>query len=298
MITVKHQLELRHFNYFRAVAEELHFRKAAEKLFISQPGLSRQIKQMEEILGTPLFVRDKKKVSLTAAGAHLQKELDLLFSQLERIKEETYRIGKGKKGELRIGFVGSAMQNVIPELLVRIKHTLPELKIKLEEMSNTAQVQAILNDQLDIGFVRLVTVPPQLQIQTVLKDSFSVVLPKSHALNKSNFKSVQQLKEENFILFSSDYSPLYYNKIVSICEDQGFLPTISHESVHAHTIFKLVENGLGVSIVPTSLQKGFDLEVKFLEIPKIRQEAVLSVIWKKKYLNPTLTHVSKLWKTI
>ncbi|WP_041633047.1 LysR family transcriptional regulator [Maribacter sp. HTCC2170] len=285
-----YQLELRHFNYFLAVAEELHFRKAAEKLFISQPGLSRQIKQMEEILDTNLFVRNKKKVSLTPAGEYLKSELEFILNHLEVTKKQLKLIGEGSLGEIRIGFLGSAMQNVIPDLLVELKKNFDGIQTNLEELSNSAQVNAVLKDKLDVGFVRLARVPKGLELQPVFKDTFSVVLPKNHLLTNKSFKGIHQLSDESFILFSQDYSPLYYDTVMSICEDAGFTPKISHKSVHAQTIFKLVENKMGIAIVPTSLQYGFQLDVKFIELKRIPQWAVLSVIWKTDNRNPALQH--------
>ena len=289
-----YQLELRHFNYFLAVAEELHYRKAAEKLFISQPGLSRQIKQMEDILDTPLFIRDKKKVTLTPAGKYLKGEVEFILNHLELTQKQLKSIGEGNLGEVRIGFLGSAMQQVIPKLLLQLKKSSSGIKTSLEELSNRAQVDAILKDKLDIGFVRLARVPKDIQIAPVFKDTFSIVLPENHKLTARSFKSMEQLREEDFILFSPEYSPLYFDTIMSICEDAGFSPKVSHKSVHAQTIFKLVENSLGIAIVPTSLQHGFQMDVKFIELKKISQKAVLSVIWKVDNRNPALKNCMDL----
>ncbi|SHI34647.1 LysR family transcriptional regulator [Aquimarina spongiae] len=291
---MSYQLELRHFSYFLAVAEELHFRKAADRLFISQPGLSRQIKQMEEIIGAKLFVRDKRNVALTAAGIFLKKELEYIFNHIDFTVKQARLVDQGSTGEVRIGFLGSAIQTVIPDILVQANREYPNIQFSLEEMSNYMQVEAIQKDQLDLGFVRLSRVPDGLKMKTVHTDSFSLVLPKEHHLSLKTFKNIAQVAEENFILFSSDYSSLYYNKIMSICEDKGFTPKVTHKSVHAQTIFKLVESGLGVAIVPTSLQYGFNLAVKFLEIPKIPQKAELSVIYKKDNRNPALSKIKAI----
>lgn len=285
---MSYQLELRHFRYFLAVAQELHFRKAAEKLYISQPGLSRQIKQMEELLNTSLFVRSKKQVALTPAGEYLKGEIEFILNHLSLTQKQLKSIGEGRVGEIRIGFLGSAMQKVIPKLLLELKKSSSGIKTSLEELSNRAQVDAILKDKLDIGFVRLARVPKGIQIAPVYQDSFSVVLPQNHKLNQNSFKHMGQLKEEDFILFTQEYSPQYYDTVMSICEAAGFSPKVSHKSVHAQTIFKLVENNLGIAIVPTSLQYGFQMDVKFIELKKIPQKAVLSVIWKTDNRNPAL----------
>ena len=282
------QIELRHLTYFLAVADELHFRKAADKLFISQPGLSRQIKQMEEILQADLFVRDKKKVSLTPAGHYLKNQAEEIFEQLKETKRQLQLIGEGDTGEIRIGFLGSAMQDVIPNLLLKLRDKFPKIKTSLEELSNLKQVDAVLKDTLDIGFVRLARVPAELHMRTVYEDTFSLVLPESYPMLTREYKGMGRFSEDNFILFSQEYSPYYYETIMSICSDAGFVPKVSHKSVHAQTIFKLVENNLGIAIVPTALQYGFQMRVKFIELKNIEQRALLSVIWKKERKNPVL----------
>lgn len=285
---MSYQIELRHLRYFLAVAGELNFRRAAEKLFISQPGLSRQIKQMEEIVGTQLFIRTKRSVRLTEAGYYLQKEGEYLLNHLDRTFDHVQLIGKGVTGKINIGFLGSAMQNVVPELLVKLNSEYPGISTNLEEMSNLNQVALIEDDKLDLGFVRLNAVPRGLVMKEVFRDSFSVVLPKDHELDVDTFKNVGQLRDENFILFSRSYSPFYYDTIVNICAREGFSPGISHNSVHALTIFRLVENHLGVAIVPTTLQKGFDLDVKFIELGNSVPGAVLHAVWKRDNRNPAL----------
>ncbi len=282
------QIELRHLTYFLAVAEELHFRKAAEKLFISQPGLSRQIKQMEDLLQAKLFVRDNKKVELTPAGYFLKDRAEAIFKELKETKRQLQLIGEGDTGELRIGFLGSAMQTVIPNLLVAVKGKYPKIRTSLEERSNMEQVDAVLKDELDLGFVRLDRVPAALNMQTVFEDTFSLVLPESYPMLTREYKGMQRFAADNFILFSQDYSPYYYDTIMGICADAGFKPKVSHKSVHAHTIFKLVENNLGIAIVPTALQAGFQMRVKFIELKDVKQRALLSVIWKKENANPVL----------
>lgn len=291
---MNYQIELRHFIYFLAVAEELHYRKAAEKLYISQPGLSTQIKQMEGILQTQLFIRDKKKVRLTPAGAFLKGEVEFILNHLEQTKKQLKLIGEGHLGEIRIGFLGSAMQNVIPNLLLDLKEKFPFIHTSLEELSNRAQISAILRDKLDLGFVRLSRVPKGLKLKPVFEDTFSLVLPADHILNEKEFKSIDQVATDDFILFSQDYSPQYYDTVLSICEDAGFSPNVSHKSVHAQTVFKLVENKLGIAIVPTALQYGFQMKVKFIELKKIKQRAILSMVWKEDNRNTALQNCMDL----
>jgi DNA-binding transcriptional LysR family regulator len=289
-----YQIELRHLKYFQVLAQELKFRVAAEKLFISQPGLTRQIQQMEEIFNVSLFDRTKRKVELTAAGLYLKGEVDFMFNHLETVKRQLENIGQGKEAELRIGFLGSAAQKVLPELLLKLNASYPGIQTTLEEMSNKLQVELLEKDKLDLGFVRLPRVPDGMSKHLVFTDSFSVVLPKHYPLDQGSFKNVRQLSNEPFIFFSSDDSPFYYELIMSICEDQGFRPKVFHKSVHALTIFKLVEEGLGVAIVPSSLKYGYDLEVKFIEIENIGQRTELFAIWKDTNRNPALKNAVDL----
>jgi DNA-binding transcriptional LysR family regulator len=287
-------MELRHLHYFKAVAEELNFRKAADRLYISQPGLSRQIRQLEEELSVTLFDRDQRNVSLTAAGSYLKAEVDFLLNHLETIKGQLNQIQAGKIGELRIGFLGSASNQIIPRLMSKLNAYQPLVNVNLEELSNSLQVEMVQKDKLDLGFVRLNSVPDALEMKTIAKDSFSLVVPTNHPITAVDFVSMYQFKEESFVLFSSDYSNFYYDQIIGICRDAGFSPKIQHKSVHALTIFKLVESGLGVAIVPTSIQEGYEINVRFMEIPDIPQFTELVVIWKKGNRNPVLRQVLDL----
>jgi DNA-binding transcriptional LysR family regulator len=291
---MSNQLEIRHIKYFLAVAEDLHFRKAAERLFISQPGLSRQIKQMEDDLGLQLFYRHNRKVVLTNAGIYLKNELSRNLKQLNDIIDHAKLLHDGKKGQLKLGYVGSAMQKIIPDLLInyRIKH--PDIIFSLKEMDNQKQIEALLNFNIDVGFVRLEEVPKTIEKLTVLSDTFCLVLPKNHDVNTDNFNHLSQLKNESFILFDPEYSQSYYNKVLEIFHECGFSPIISHLTIHASSIYKLVENNFGVSIVPKSLTLNKPKGVQFIELDSISQRTDLSLVWNKKNRNPLLKGVLNL----
>ncbi len=291
---MSNQIEFRHYRYFLAVAKELHFRKAADLLFISQPGLSRQIKQMEKELGIKLFERHNRKVELTAAGEYLQKELTDNFKRLDDIVAHAKLLNDGIDGNLKLSYLGSAMQKVIPELLLKLEAGHPNVLINLTELDNKSQIQALLKQEIDVGFVRMERIPRELDIKPIFEDTFSLVLPKNHKLNTNNFTSISQLKDEHFILFDASYSESYYEKVMQIFDDSGFSPIVSHSTVNASSIYRLVENNLGVSIVPTSLQSGYDLGIKFIELKNIPQRTTLKIIWNKTNSNPILYNFLKL----
>ena len=288
---MSYQLELRHLNYFLALAKELHFRKAAEKLFISQPGLSRQIKEMEDNLGVKLFDRHNREVKLTHTGLYLKEALTKHLKSLDTILNHAKLLENGMQGRLDFGYVGSAMQHIIPDLLLTLTKNHPNIIFSLKEMDNTKQIEGLLSQDIDIGFVRMDRIPRGLEIKPVLKEPFCLVLPKNHPIDASNFKNLTQLKDAHFILFDPKYSSSYYEKVMTIFDDSGFSPIVSHNTIHAGSIYKLVENNFGVSIVPKSLIVENNANLKFIELTKIRQKTILSVIWNKENRNPILKNI-------
>ena len=293
---MSYQIELRHIRYFLAVAKTLHFRKAAEKLFISQPGLSRQIKEMEGQLGITLFDRHNRQVFLTNAGLYLKQELSNNLKSLDAILNHAKLLQAGKDGQLSFGYVGSAMQHIIPELLLKFTQNHPSVLFSLKEMDNQKQIEGLLAQDIDIGFVRLERVPRGLEIYPLLKETFCLVLPKDHPIDRSNFKNIGQLKAEPFILFDPEYSASYYEKVMEIFDESGFSPMVSHNTIHADSIYKLVEHKFGVSIVPKSLQTVNNDAIKFIELDTISQRTVLSAVWDKNNINPMLAHFLDLIK--
>jgi len=283
-------MEFRHLKYLLALGKELHFAKAAEKLFITQPALSKQIMQLEDELGTKLLNRTKRSVSLTPAGKYLMDEADYIINHLDRVVDATKRKGEGEEGEIRIGFVGSAMQRIIPELLEQMSKIHPNIHASLDELDNKDQLDAVARDKLDIGFVRLESVHKGFEQRVVLEDSFSLVVSNKHAVQPQNFKSLDQFKDEQFILFSNDYSQEYYDNIMSIFTDHGFEPKVSHRSVQANSIFRLVERQLGVAIVPTALQGGLDLGLSFISLNHLPQRTKLIAIWSDDNRNEALSN--------
>lgn len=287
---VSNQIEFRHIHYFLTVAEDLHFRKAAERLYISQPGLSRQIKQMEDALGLKLFKRHNRKVELTKSGLYLQKELTTNFNRLDNILKQAKLINDGIDGNLKLAYVGSAMQKLIPDILLKFRETNQSVLINLTENDNESQIEGLINQEIDVGFVRMERIPKGLEMRSTHEETFSLVLPKNHKIEASNFEDLYQLKDEHFILFDALYSLSYYEKVMQIFDKSGFSPTVLHSTVNASSIYRLVENNFGISIVPTSLQYGYDFDIKFIELAKIPQRTRLKIVWNSANTNPILTN--------
>jgi DNA-binding transcriptional LysR family regulator len=281
-------MELRHLRYFVVVAEELHFRRAAEKLFIVQPALSRQIKELEKELGVLLLNRTKRVVTLTEAGKFFYNEVKNLFATIEDIKEETKQIETGSVGRIKIGYVGSAMLSVLPKLIPKLQKEHKGLHFELYEMTAMSQLEALKSGKIDIGFLRVPREDMELAFETIFNETYSIVLPNDHKKNAQNFKNLKEFSEEDFILPPRSAGERYYDNIISLCNAAGFSPKISHEAVFEAAAVRLIENHMGISIFPTSFRHAFNAGVKFIELKKNPQRLQLSVAYSKDNQNPTL----------
>lgn len=287
-------MEFRQLQYFLGVANELHFSKAAEKLFIAQPALSRQIQALEENLGVLLFERDKRNVKLTPAGEYLREEAALVISQLENISKRTQLIHTGEKGEIRIGHPGSAIYSVIPPLLSKLRNDFPQIKANLSEILEDDLYGSLKNYQIDVGFVREPFSDKSLMTKVLLEESFALILPENHWITNGNFTSLAQVKDEHFVLPPRHVGSTYYDLLVRMCEREGFLPNVVHESIHGATILRLVEYNLGISIMPISYRLSTAMRVKFIELIAIPERTQLSMAWRKNDTNPILQNFLKV----
>ena len=280
-------MELRHLRYFIVVAECLHFGKAAEKLFISQPPLSRQIKQLENELGVVLFNRNKRNVSLTVQGEYLYNEVQKIFSHIESIKKSLCLIDKGIVGQITIGYIGAAMHSILPKILTKLKSTYKDVHTVLLDMNNSEQIQSLKNDKIDIGIIRMPVNVEGLKVKTVYREKFSLVLPFNNKYNITSDKQLlKTLAEEPFISFSRKCGQALHNSINNICNKCGFSPNVVHQTDQINSIIRLVESGCGYSIVPASVKHGYDLKVRFIELESFNETSELSVIYKNSILRP------------
>jgi DNA-binding transcriptional LysR family regulator len=282
-------MELRHLLYFKTVAEELHFTRAANKLFISQPPLSRQVRELEEELQVQLFERNNKRVTLTNAGKYFKEEVDALFSKLEESKETVRQIHGGISGELKIGYISSVYQSHMAEILKSMQIAFPYLKTSLFEVPTLTQIRALEQGKLDAGILRAPVLSEKLKVESLFFDPFVVVIPfREETLGKIGSLG-DFLKERPFIFFSKDYAPQYNEKLMEICQRLGFRPDITHEANNVHSILQLVEAGLGVSILPLSLKKQYTgMKVSFVELKGIPVNTEVVLAYKASNKNPAL----------
>lgn len=260
-------VELRHLRYFRAVAEELHFGRAAERLGMTQPPLSQQIRQLEERLEVRLFERTSRSVSLTAAGSELLERSGAVFSALGDAVEGARRAAAGEIGTVTISFATSVMLNALPSIVREFRESAPDVRLELRELSTAEQVEGLRAGRLDVGFVREVDPDPELELETVLREPLLVGVARAHpsAVREGPY-ALATFAEEPFVLFPREVAPGLHQRIVRLCERAGFRPRVVQESLEISTTVSLVAAGVGVTVVPASIRKLRWGSVRFLEI--------------------------------
>lgn len=250
-------MELRQLRYFVAVAEELHFRRAAERLHISQPPLSQQIRALEDELGFPLLVRTRRRVQLTPAGEAFLRDARALLNELAGAVATARRIDAGQTGRLRISFVGSALlSSIVPATVERFRETRPGVEIELRERSTIDQLRAVRAGVVDVGLVR----PPidddaGLRVRTVLRERTVAALPAGHSLAELSRVPLRRLAAEPLVLFPRDQAPGFHDLLVDALAGAGAAARVIQYAPEMTTIIGLVAAGVGVSLVPSSVSR-------------------------------------------
>jgi DNA-binding transcriptional LysR family regulator len=282
-------IELRHLHYFIAVAEELHFSRAAERLHISQPPLSQQIQSLEAELGVKLFERTKRQVHLTEAGNVFLDRSYRVLAQLEQAIAVIQQIGRGEVGRLAIGFVDSAMYTLLPEILRSFREQFPAVELRLHELTTAQQIQALYDKQIDVGIVRSAISEPGLSGSCFLPESLVLALPENHPLSAQTQVSLSTLADESFILFPAKLGPVFYEQMMTLCQQAGFRPKVAQEAVQMQTIVGLVAAGLGIAIVPASMQNFHRSGVIYRPLQEQIPQTGLYLTWRQHDASPVIS---------
>jgi DNA-binding transcriptional LysR family regulator len=249
-------LSLRQFQQFLAVAETMSFRRAAERLNMAQPPLTAAIRHMEETIGVRLFERTNRITCLTAAGEVLREEAQRTIAQTERAVILTQRAGAGEIGSLRIGFVASAVRQLLPILIAAFREQHPAVALELEEAPTARQVAALLDDRMDIGIVALPLpsgVEHRIVTQSMVESHLVAAIPAGHPLaNAADTPlALAALADQPWILFPAGEGPGLHETILRACSEAGFTPRVTQRAVQMETIIGLVAADLGVALVPS-----------------------------------------------
>ena len=275
-------MEFRHLRYFLALAEELHYGRAAQRLAISQPPLSVAIQQLEASVGARLFDRDSKGVRLTPAGAAFRTSAHALLERAEDACAQAREVQAGEVGRLRLGFVGSTLFNGLSAWLQAFQAGHPKVEVVVVELNSQDQIDALLGEELDLGLVHTDRLPPALASTPLYSEPFLACLPASHALAALEQIPFAALSDQPFILFSRKGSPDYHARIVEICRAQGFYPRLQHEGRHWLSVVSLVAQGLGVSIVPAAFQRAGVQGAVFRPLAEAIEASAVFAAWRSE----------------
>jgi DNA-binding transcriptional LysR family regulator len=248
-------MELKHLRSFLAVAEHLHFRRAAETIHLSEPALSVQIRTLEEEMGVQLFVRDRRKTLLTPAGQAFFEDAREMVVRSERAVARARRAALGQVGTLRVGFVSTAAALLIPPLVMRFREIYPDVELDLRNVLTADQVMQLSDGRLDVGLLRLpITAQEQIETTILHREPFILLLPASHPLARKRPLRLQELSAANFVMYARKQAPAFHDRILGILNEAGFSPHVVQEASEMHTLVALVAAGLGVALAPSSVQ--------------------------------------------
>ncbi|MBE9103198.1 LysR family transcriptional regulator [Vacuolonema iberomarrocanum] len=290
-------MELKQLKYFVAVAEELNFRRAAERLFMEQPPLSRQIRRLEEELQVELFHRSKQRgVTLTASGQAFLDEARLTLSQAERAAKAAQQASKSEV--LAIGFSICAFNRVLPDLIQRYRQQYPDVRVTLTEMLAEAQIQAILGKTIDIGFVHGPLSHPGIVTRTLLTEPLVVALPPDHPLTRLEKIDVRSLAKEPFILFAEQLKTDLYAQIIQLCQQAGFSPRIVQEASPPEILLGLVASGMGISLVAAGAEFRHRSEVVYRPLLTSAPALEIAAAWHERSTSSSLENFLALVKQV
>ena len=283
-------MEFRHLRCFLVLAHELHFGRAAERLAISQPPLSVAIRQLEEAVGARLFDRSSKHVRLTAAGEAFRVEAEALVDRAEAARQHACEVATGAVGHVRIGLIGSMLYRGLPDWLLHFQEQHPRIAVELRELNSQEQIDALLFDRLDVGFVQTALMPDGLSALPVGSEPFVGCLPRGHPQAARRRIRLAQLRDEPFVLFAREVSPASYDNIVAMCHQAGFHPRVRHEVRHWLSVIAVVSRGMGVSVVPAPLQGSRIAGAVFRPLDAPAQASEVFCAWQPGVDQPARDH--------
>lgn len=290
------RFEIRHLRYFVAVADELHFGRAARRLGITQPPLSLQIRQLESSLGVAVFERTNRSVELTAAGRALLAEARKLIADFDRVAEVVARAARGETGTLRVAFVGSFL--TLPRIIRRFRQERPGVRLELRELSTAAQQAALRDGELDIGFLREPARDVELLRETMMKEKLLLAISKRHPLASRKRLRLEDVANEDFVLFPHDLTPGLHARVLAVCADAGVQPRIVQTSREIYTTISLVEAGIGVTIVPASAQQMPWPTIRYVPIRSSKAVTHIDAVWRADNHSEVLTAFLEIARSV
>ena len=281
-------LQLRHLRYFIAVAEELHFKRAAERLNIAQPPLSQQIRHLEAELGILLLNRTRRRVDLTPAGAVFLAEARRILAHVSSAANVARQAAAGERGNIRVGVIYSAVYSLMPAVLRLLAQRHPNVLVDIAEMTISQQLAQLRGNEIDAGILRLPVCDETLSTRTLFEEGLLAIVPADHVLAARNVIELEDLAAFPFIVSGSGLQRNFRHEISSIYERRGIPLAISREVPGMHTLIGLVAAGLGVSLVPESVSAIQIANVVYLPVADDATRFAVALAWNKRVCNPAL----------
>lgn len=292
-------MELRQLRYFIAVAEDLHFGHAAQRLRVAQPALSRQIQALEKELLVQLLFRNRRRVQITPAGQVFLDRARLILARTEEAVLAAQRTSGGISGTLNLGFVGSATYDVLPSVLRAFREVAPQVDLTLSEMTAHAQLEALAEKRIDIGLLRLPTKTEGVIFRRISSEPLYVALPGSHSLAQFPAVRVTALAGEPFILYPDHPRPSWTEFVIGLCQQAGFRPIVVQRTVEIQTTLSLVAAGIGISIVPKCIGNIMRKDVVFRRLTGVRARTELLAAFRERDPSPVVqTFLKVLWRRV
>jgi DNA-binding transcriptional LysR family regulator len=281
-------MELRHLRSLLVLAEELHFRRAADRLGIAQPALSRQIQQLETELQTQLFKRSPRAVTLTDAGREFVENIGPAIQQIEEAAADTANFDRAKRGRIRIGSCNILSANFIPALLQRLHQESPQVRIDVRELSTAEQIRTLHTAEIDVGLATLPINDPSLIVRGILSDPLVVMVQSGSELAARESIRLRDLAQEPFIVCPRYRRAGYHELIIEHAAKAGFRPLIANEVDAISTSVALVERGLGVKLVPQSEAWADSDRVRFIPIANPPLFIEIGLVWRREKMSPVV----------
>jgi LysR family hca operon transcriptional activator len=262
-------MDSRYLKYFVAVAEDLNFTKAAERLHTVQPSLSQQIKRLEEMVGVPLFHRFKHRVSLTEAGRVFLEDSNRILRDVEKAFSRARQAAKAESGQMSIGFIPGTEMKVFPQLLPRLRAAMPDCDLSLRSLTSPQQLVALLNHELNLGFLRGPIPFPEIDTRVVFRDEILLAMPAGHELSRLRRVPLERLATCRFLRVSRDVAPTFHDLTLSILEQAGVASSHLLDSENALTSISGVASGMGLALLPAFVEHIVPPEVvlRHLDLP-------------------------------
>lgn len=280
------RIEIRHLRSLIAVADCLHFRRAAEQLNVAQPALSRTIAQLEDAVGETLFRRNNRQVELTEPGRVLVEESQQILGQLEQAVTRTQRAGRGEIGRLAIGYTDFAISGKLPTILDEFRHQHPDLNFDLAFGSTAQQLEALLQKRLDFGFITGPNLTPGLVSRPIQRDRFIAAVSETHPLAQRDSIDLRELAREPFILGSREMWFHFRKRVDDICAKAGFVPQVAQETFNSETVFAFVACNFGVTVHLECARNYVRKGVRMVPLSDVDESLVTEVAWRKEGITP------------